>query len=159
LRDKFSSEFTVRNPTEDVMKRNLIALPLFAFSLLLTTTSAYSQSQAKAYVPFAFKAGHAQLPPGNYELKVRSDSDIVTIYNSETGKTALALAWARKDSPLHTQGKLVFHSNGNRLFLAEIWGGADTQGVIFSAPKQGRHMQEVASAPSTTGKEVMIALK
>ena len=38
-------------------------LPLVVFSLLLATTSAYSQSKSKAYVPFSFKAGQAQLLP------------------------------------------------------------------------------------------------
>jgi hypothetical protein len=141
------------------MKRNFIGLPLVALSLLLTTASAYSQSRAKAYVPFAFNAGQAQLPAGNYELKVESDSNFVTIQNLETGKTALALAWMRKDSDLHTRGKLVFHSYGNQRFLAELWGGANTQRVIFSAPKQKRHMQEVASGPSNASNEVTIALK
>jgi hypothetical protein len=162
LRDKFSSGSTARSPKEDVMKRNLIGLPLVVFSLLLTTTSAYSQSGAKAYVPFAFKAGQAQLPPGNYELKVKFDSDIVTIYNRETGKTALTLASVREDSPLHTRRQLVFHSYGNQHFLAEIWGSAGTQGIIFSTSKQERQMrqmQQVASSPSHTGKEVTIALK
>lgn len=142
------------------MRRNLIiGLPLVVFSLLLTTTSAYSQSQSRAYVPFAFKAGQAQLPPGHYELKVRLDSNIVTIYNRESGKTVLALSSVREDSPLHSQGKLVFHSYGKQYFLAEIWGSANTQGVLFSPSKQEKHMQQIASGPSTTGKEVMIALK
>jgi hypothetical protein len=160
LRDKFNSGSTARNPKEDVMKRNLITgLPLVVLSLLLTTASAYSQSRSKAYVPFAFKAGQAQLPPGNYELKVRLDSNIVTIYNRESGKTVLALASVREDSPLHTQGKLIFHTYGKQYFLAEIWGSADTKGILFSPSKQEKHMQQVASGPSTTGKEVMIALK
>jgi hypothetical protein len=149
-------------PKEDVMKRNLIGLPLVVFSLLLTTTSAYSQSAAKAYVPFAFKAGQAQLPPGNYELRAKTDSDIVTIYNRETRKTTLALATVRQDSPVYTQGKLVFHSYGNQHFLVEIWRGAYTRGIIFSPSKQERQMQQrpqVASGPSNTGREVTIALK
>jgi hypothetical protein len=144
------------------MKRNLIGLPLVVFSLLLTTASAYSQSGANAYVPFAFKAGLAQLPPGNYELRVNSDGNIVTIYNRETRQTALVLASVREDSPLHMHGKLVFHRYGNQHFLEEIWGGADTAGIIFSPSKQEKRMQQklqVASGPSNTGNEVMIALK
>jgi hypothetical protein len=162
LRDKFNLGSPARSPTEDVMKRNLIGLPLVVFSLLLTTTSAYSQSAAKAYVPFAFKVGQAQLPPGNYELRAKADSDIVTIYNRETGKGALALATVREDSPLHSRSKLVFHSYGNQHFLAEIWGGADTMGILFSPSKQERQMQrlqQVASGPANKGNEVMIALK
>jgi hypothetical protein len=144
------------------MKRNLIGLPLVVFSLLLTTASAYSQSAAKAYVPFAFKAGAAQLPPGNYELRAKADSDIVTIYNRETRKTTLALASVREDSPRYTPGKLVFHSYGNQHFLAAIWGGAYTRGILFSPCKQEKQMQrmqQVASGPANTGKEVTIALK
>jgi hypothetical protein len=139
------------------MKRNLIGLPLVVFSLLFITTNAHSQSRAKAYVPFAFNVGQAQLPPGHYELKVRFDSDIVMICNLETRKTALALASIRKDSDQHTRHELVFRSYGNQYSLAEIWGGADTKGIIFSASKHER--QQVASGPSNTGKEVTIALK
>jgi hypothetical protein len=144
------------------MKRNLIGLRLVVCSLLLSTTSAYSQSAAEAYVPFAFKVGQAQLPAGNYELRAKADSDVVMIYNRETRKGALALASVREDSPLHARRKLVFHSYGNQHFLAEIWGGADTQGVIFSPSKQERQMQrmqQVASGTAKTGNEVMIALK
>jgi hypothetical protein len=144
------------------MKRNLIGLPLVVFSLLLSTASAYSQSAAKAYVPFAFKVGQAQLPAGNYELRAKADNDVVMIYNRETRKGALALASVREDSPLHARSKLVFHCYGKQYFLAEIWGGADTKGVIFSPSKQERQMQrmqQVASGPAKTGNEVMIALK
>jgi hypothetical protein len=144
------------------MKRNLIGLSLVVFSLLLTTASAYSQSAARAYVPFTFKAGGAQLPPGNYELRAKADSDIVMIYNRETNKTTLALATVRQDSPRYAPGKLVFRSYGNQHFLAAIWGGAYTRGVLFSPSKQEKQMQrmqQVASGPANTGTETMIALK
>jgi hypothetical protein len=68
----------------------------------------------------------------------------------------------REDSPLHMHGKLVFHSYGNQHFLEEIWGGADTSGIIFAPSKQEKRMQQmqqVASGPTNTGNEVMIALK
>ena len=65
----------------------------------------------------------------------------------------LALATVREDSPtLHTQGKLIFHGYGKQYFLAEIWGAEATKGVLFSPSKQEKHMQQIGSGPSTTGK-------
>jgi hypothetical protein len=74
----------------------------------------------------------------------------------------LALATVRQDSPRYAPGKLVFRSYGNQHFLAAIWGGAYTRGVLFSPSKQEKQMQrmqQVASGPANTGTETMIALK
>jgi hypothetical protein len=137
------------------MNRNLIETWwLVALSLLLTVTSAHAQSGAEAYVPFAFNVGTVHMPAGTYEiLKPEIDLDYVTVCNLKTGTTALSLF--QTQSPSHVSHKLIFRHVGNRYFLAEIWGGAGTNGMTIQATKLQKQLQ-VAHGPSSTNVEIAL---
>ena len=70
------------------MKRSLITiLSLVVMSLMVSATSAYAQSYAKANVPFAFNVGPKRLPAGLYQIKITGRaSDAIMIRNIETGE-------------------------------------------------------------------------
>jgi hypothetical protein len=137
------------------MKRNLIGtLSLVVMSLLLSATGAFAQSAVSANVPFAFQVGQAQLPAGSYQIQAGYQSLIV----SGQGKTMKsAYSQARWDSPRNASPRLVFHYVGNQYFLAEIWRGAGNAAMTIPASKLEKELQ-MASGPSTTGREVAIAL-
>ena len=143
------------------MKRNLIAvLSLVAMSLLLTATGAYAQSYAKANVPFDFKVGSAQLPAGPYDITVTSaSSGTILIRNDQT--SAGALSTARSETPRDTHAKLVFHKVGSQYFLAEIWRGSDTVGMIVPTSRQEKELEkELQASNGHSGgyEEVVVAL-
>jgi hypothetical protein len=140
------------------MKSNRIGnISLLALSLLFTTNGAFAQSPARADVPFAFSVGTKHLPAGTYEIKRADfDSKIVMVSNRYTGETVLSLY--RRENPGHVRNKLIFHHRGNQYFLSEIWGGEGSAGMAMPATK-AEPVVEVASNPSFSDTEVLIALK
>jgi hypothetical protein len=138
------------------MKSNRIGnISLLALSLLFTTTSAFAQAPARAYVPFAFNVGTKHLPAGTYEIKRADfDTNFVMVSNRNTGETVLSLF--QRETPSHANHKLIFHHRGNQYFLSEIWGGDGTLGMAMPAVK-AEQKTEVASNP--TPKYVEIALR
>ena len=117
------------------MKRNLIGiLTLVVMTVLISSTSAYSQAYAKADVPFAFKVGNAQLPAGTYDVKIGTSGGTIMVQNDETSSAAMAIA--RHEYPRDTDAKLVFHRVGNQYFLAEIWRGPGIDGMIVPTSRQ-----------------------
>ena len=143
------------------MKRNLIGiLSLAVMIVLVSATGVYAQSIAKADVPFAFAVGSAQLPAGTYEVKsANSGSSAIMILNVQTN--AGAMANAGREQGRNTEPKLVFHRVGSQYFLAEIWRGAGSEGMIVPTSKQEKELEkELQLAKGQTGgyEEVVVAL-
>jgi hypothetical protein len=140
------------------MKRNFIGiLSLVAMSLMINTAVS-AQPLAKANVPFAFNVGSAQLPAGTYVIDELGSYGI-EIRNRETN--AGALSTARHEYQSDSGTKLVFHHLGGQYFLAEIWGGAGTTGMVMAQSKQEKSLEKelrLATGQSKVGEEVMIAL-
>jgi hypothetical protein len=139
------------------MKRNLIGiLSLVVMSLMVNATGAYAQSGVKADVPFAFRVGSAQLPAGTYKINPTGDNAIAI----QNGRTS-ALSTVRRESPRNTGPKLVFHRLGSQYFLAEIWRGAGSTGMVLGRSKMEKQLEkelQLASGRSKVGEEVLIAL-
>jgi hypothetical protein len=139
------------------MKRNFFAtLSLGALSALLTATSAYAQPGVEANVPFAFNVGTTQLPAGTYRITVDSRDAKITIHNCNNSATILS--HAEREYPGEKSQRLVFRQVADHYFLTEIWGERGSEGMKLHAPKPDTRL-EVASQPSHSGNEVMIALK
>jgi hypothetical protein len=139
------------------MKRNLIAtLSLGALSALLTATGAYAQHGVEASVPFAFNVGTTQMPAGTYTITVDFLNASVRIHNCDNSATILS--HAQREYPGEKSQKLVFRHVRDQYFLAEIWGEKGSEGMMLRAPKPETRLEE-ASQPTSSQKEVMIALK
>jgi hypothetical protein len=142
------------------MKRNPITiLSLVVMSLVFSATSAYSQTLAKANVPFAFNVGQKQLPAGTYTVKVEGTaSNTIMIRNIETGESALSCAGY--EVPRRTTDKLVFSHVGNEYFLSQIWSDSGRKGKSISTSKRERELtRELLLAKDSKGHEdVVIAL-
>jgi hypothetical protein len=139
------------------MKRNLFAtLSLGALSALLTATSAYAQPGVVATVPFAFNVGTTQMPAGTYRISVKPLDSSITIQNCNT--TATILSHGQREYPGKKSQKLVFRQVNHQYFLTEIWGEQGGDGMELKAPKADTRL-EVASQPSHSGNEVMVATK
>jgi hypothetical protein len=136
------------------MKRNSISYSsLLGLSLLLSVTGAHAQSAARANVPFAFKVGAKQLPAGTYAVETQIGSDIVMVHNLQTGISALALG--RRESPSKKTDKLIFRRYGSQYYLAAILGSKGSQGMVFSASRKEKELQEAqAQANSTNTVEI-----
>ena len=138
------------------MKRNLIGiLPLLVFSMALNVT-AHAQTFAKANVPFAFRVGSATLPAGTYEV---SSAGAAAVALRNKNVTASAMSTVRHEPPQQTSGKLIFHRIGSEYFLAEIWKGAGSPGMVIPTSKREMNLEKElrASSQPGTGEEVLIA--
>jgi hypothetical protein len=157
LSDKFSLGSTARSPKEDVMKRNVIGILSLVVMSLMLNAAAQTQSAAKANVPFAFKVGSAQLPAGTYAVSTVGASAI-EIRNCQTSRGALSLA--RREYQSDSGAKLVFHHVADQYFLAEIWTGAGTDGMVIAPSKLERSLEkELRLATGQSKSEnVLIAL-
>jgi hypothetical protein len=141
------------------MNRNLIGTLSLAVLSLMLTTGAYAQSIVMADVPFAFTAGAAQMPAGQYQIKEDHLRKTISILNVKTG--ALVSVPVQQDSYAAANPTMVFRNVGDRHFLANISAGMDGLNLTIPASKLERqlHAVEVARNQSNTGKDVLIALK
>jgi hypothetical protein len=140
------------------MKRNLIGILSLVVMSLMTNATAYAQSLAKANVPFAFYVGSAQLPGGTYAIDAVGLTTI-EIRNAQTSAGALSIVG--RDYQSDSVARLVFHHLGSQYFLAEIWRGAGTSGMMIAPSKQEKSLEKelkLANSQPNTGEEVMIAL-
>jgi hypothetical protein len=140
------------------MNRNFGTLSLAVLSLMLTT-GARAQSMVKADVPFAFNAGSAQLPAGHYQIKEDHLRKMVSILNVNTG--VVATIPVEQDAYNAANPAMIFRNVGDRYFLSRITAGMDGLNLTLPASKLEKQMHavEVANAQSSSGKQVMIALK
>ena len=144
------------------MKRNLVTiLSLVVMSLMFSAASAYSQTIAKADVPFAFNVGQKQLPAGTYEVRVQGTaSSTIMIRNVETGESAFSVTWYQV--PRSTKDKLVFTHVGNEYFLSQIWKESGSQGRSILPTNRERELtKELLLAKDSKGghEDVIVALK
>jgi hypothetical protein len=139
------------------MKRNLIGILSLVVMSLMLNAAAQAQSAAQANVPFAFSVGSAQLPAGTYVITTAGMSAI-EIRNGQTGACALSLV--RREHQSKSGAKLVFHHVAGQYFLAEIWRGTGTNGMVIAPSKQERSLEKewrLATGPSKS-EQVLIAL-
>jgi hypothetical protein len=137
------------------MKLNSIAhSSLMLLSLVLATAGAHAQSAARANVPFAFKVGTTEMQAGTYAVEGNHGSNIVSVRNVKTGKSALVMG--RHDSPSKKTDKLIFHHYGSQYFLTEILGGQGSQAIVFPATKQEKELQ-LAHATTSNSNNIEIA--
>ena len=123
-----------------------LAILSLAITLSAAATPARAQSgEAKffqsgsvhATIPFAFTAGEATLPAGEYTIQRVSETSGALLIRSEDGTAGAAvlaastLARGRTSLP----GKLVFHRYEGTYFLAEVWTASSAIGREVSMPK------------------------
>jgi hypothetical protein len=157
LSDKFSLGSAARSPKEDVMKGNVIEILSLVVMSLMLNAAAQAQSAVKANVPFAFKVGPAQLPAGTYLIHTVGASAI-EIRNGQTSASALSLV--RREYQNSSSAKLVFHHVADQYFLAEIWKGAGTNGMVIAPSKQEKSLERELRLATGESKseDVLIAL-
>ena len=139
------------------MKRNFIGILSLVVMSLMLNAAAQAQSAAKANVPFAFKVGSAQLPAGTYVISPAGMSAI-EVRNGQTSASALSLV--RREYQNNSGAKLIFHHVAGQYFLAEIWGGAGTDGMVIAPSKQEKSLEKELRLATSQSKsnDVLIAL-
>jgi hypothetical protein len=90
--------------------------------LAVSAVSGFSQSTfaLRVHVPFAFMAGQANLPAGDYLVAQDATSGIITLQNAASMSAASVLT-SIGDAPLEGRSpQLVFERHGERTVLKQI---------------------------------------
>jgi hypothetical protein len=120
---------------------------LMTAAALALATGIASAQQYRADIPFAFHAGDATLPSGNYTIHVRGEQHYIMLANNDERRSALLMTLA-SNQPSGKAGDeqpmLTFVCGTNRCSLAQLRTGSATPSLMFRTPRPGK--DEPASA-------------
>lgn len=96
--------------------------------VLLSATSVFAQApKMRAHIPFAFGAGEARLPAGDYRISL--DPTFHRFLVEQEGGSAVYLPVQRPSSRgIQERGTLVFNEYGDRYFLRRVATPGDSLG-------------------------------
>ena len=125
------------------------------FALTIYPTQAHAQiiGDLEAKIPFQFHAGNAELPAGEYRIRMMDDSDLTVMQITRMDGSASAVFQveeADKNSE-PTKSELIFHKYGNRYFLAKLFDESNPDG---SQVVESSYEKKVSQATSQTQEHV-----
>ena len=128
---------------------------MLALALLATTQAVRAQEPVVANIPFAFTAGDAALPAGEYRVqKVNNGSPALLIRCTE-GSPAIMLMTSAAATSGSQESKLIFHRYGNRYFLAQVW----SAGRGRELPKSAQEKEQALAAHNQKPEQVVIVAR
>jgi hypothetical protein len=135
------------------MTRIANRLFLFAAAALSLGTAAYGQNILTADVPFAFHTTGSVSSPGKYIVQLRTGGtgQVVHIYNSDTHRSIMSVAYNLSDRPLvPIKPRLVFLCQGRDCRLSQVW--TNDGGFALPSGHARRDPEFLASVPLSSGK-------
>jgi Tfp pilus assembly protein PilX len=139
-------------------KRVLLMTSILALAALASARVALAQQKMIVDVPFAFVAGHATLPAGEYYIQSSSSDSVITlICRSDRSASAMVLSTAATKLAPATKSKLVFNRYGNRYFLAQFWSEGNRTGREL--PKSAREKESAQIASLEPRGQVTVAVR
>lgn len=129
---------------------------LFSFAMALAVTAAHAQSTSdiKFHIPFDSVAGKANLPAGDYTVRVESGTatKIIRIRNAD-GKYLFTTGFSMptRSRELSAQGKLVFNRYGDQYFLSQVWQPGVSNGQAL--PRSGAEREVAKNAQIAKSRE------
>jgi hypothetical protein len=110
-------------------KRAFVIASVVAFSIMAAAQVARAQEPMLVSIPFAFVAGDAALPAGDYRVqKLDTTSAVLLIHCSDPSASVMVVTNAAQAKNRPTQSKLVFNQYGNRYFLSQVWTAGSIRG-------------------------------
>ena len=139
-------------------KQSFLLAGLLVLSSMAATQVARAQETMVADIPFAFTAGNATLPAGEYRVqKLDGNSAVLLIRCSDASAAAMVITSAAQANELQSQSKLVFNRYDNRYFLAQVWTAGSIRGREF--PKSSQEKELAQSARIETKGEVTLVAR
>jgi hypothetical protein len=110
-------------------KRLFVMAGLLVFASIVATQVVRADEPMLVNIPFAFVAGNATLPAGEYRVeRLHGNSAVVLIRCSDTSAAAVVLSNATQAKETPTQSKLIFKRYDNRYFLSQVWSAGSIRG-------------------------------
>ena len=128
---------------------------MLALAFLALAQYVRAQEPLLANIPFAFAAGNATLPAGEYRVqKAAVGSPMLLIQRTDHRAAAFVPSFGASTNAPQARSKLVFHRYGNRYFLSEVWVAGYAQGREL--PKSAKEKEQALAARNHTSDQVTI---
>ncbi|HYL62340.1 MAG TPA: hypothetical protein VE077_06935 [Candidatus Methylomirabilis sp.] len=138
-------------------KRALIMTGLAVLAILASTRVAQAQDQVVVNIPFDFVAGSANLPAGEYTVKMTGPtSSLLLISRTDPGKSAFVPSNAADAVQIQTESKLIFNRYGERYFLSQVWTAGNRTGRQLLKSDREKEMAQSARNDDQ-GRVVLVA--
>src|SRR5438132_13852439 len=137
-------------------KRLFVMAGLLVFASMVATQVVRADEPMLVNIPFAFVAGNATLPAGEYRVeRLHGNSAVVLIRCSDTSAAAVALSNATQAKETPTQSKLIFKRYDNRYYLSQVWSAGSIRGrALMKSPPE----KETTQAPPCDTKDAVTVL-
>lgn len=130
------------------MTKQILAIAAALVFSALVPVPSHAQQLTRAKVPFAFQAGNATMPAGEYQVQRAFMHTITTqlIRSTDSSYGTFVLANALISSDKNAEPRLIFHCYNNeaQCFLSEIW-TANGQGLKLPESRREKELSGVAA--------------
>src|SRR5467141_1239168 len=138
-------------------KQSFLMAGVLVLSSMAATEIARAQETMVVDIPFAFTAGNATLPAGEYRVqKMDRNSAVLLIHCWDARASALVITNAAQAKELQTESKLVFKRYGNSYFLSQVWTAGSIRGRQLSISPREKEMPQLARN-ETKGEVTLVA--
>jgi len=139
-------------------KRVFVMTSLFVLSILAASRVARAQESMVVNVPFAFVAGQAALPAGEYRVNIPFDSSALLLTPIDNpGAGAIVVTMPTQANEPSSDSKLIFHRYGNRYFLSQCWRAGSSSGRQLH--KSAREKEVALAASVQTPEQVILTAR
>ena len=126
-------------------KQSFLMAGVLVLSSMAATQIARAQEAMVVDIPFAFTAGNATLPAGEYRVqKMDRNSAVLLIHCWDARASALVITNAAQAKEPQTESKLVFNRYGNRYFLSQVWTSGSIRGRQLPISPREKEMPQLA---------------
>ena len=149
---------------EVTMKKQMItlmAVAMFAMTLMVMSAQAQNAGHIAVTVPFEFTAGSKTLPAGDYYVRRSlNGARVVMRIESKDGSTSIYLpTHVAQSAEIQTESKLVFTRYGKELFLSQVWAAGRNTGAELNRTSRERLLQRETASARLKAESVTIAGK
>lgn len=138
-------------------KQALVMATLFVLSFIAAAQVVRADDPMLVNIPFAFVAGNATLPAGEYRVqKLDGSSAVLLIRCSDASTSAMVLSNATQAKDIPTQSKLIFKRYNDRYFLTQVWSEGSSLGREVIKSRAEKEAAQSARL-ETTGEVTLVA--
>jgi len=158
VKDKSAWTVPAKKKEEGLMKKqSFLMAGLLVLSSMAATQVARAQESMVVDIPFAFVAGNATLPAGEYRVqKLDENSAVLLIHCWDASASALVITNAAQAKEPQAESKLVFNRYGNRYFLSQVWTAGSIRGRQLPISPREKEMPQLAQN-ETKGEVTLVA--
>jgi hypothetical protein len=137
-------------------KHTLVIAGLLVLCGLAATQAVQAQEPLIVNIPFAFTAGAATLPAGEYRVqKMDSNSAVLLLRCGDPTAAAFVTTIGTQGKKQQEQSKLVFNRYNDHYFLSQVWVAGHSTGREL---RQTAREKEIAQSAKLETKDQVVLL-